>query len=174
MKSTFLVLIIASLVVFGQAVEDKAKGKPEGKDKRLAATGVKDLDIKKLEGKWFEIASSQAIHQIFTKGCMCSRIEMKQLQEDKLHVMAGCRNETNNEIISVNGTLTQVKPKENKALFHLAFTEKNATVAVPISKEEAKKVEEVKKADKDKATDKGKAAVKENKDLSVNTIVLKS
>jgi len=147
-------------------VEDKDKSKMDkGKEKRIAATGVKDLDMKKLEGEWFEVASSAAIHQIFTKGCACSRIEMKKLAENKLHVMAACHNETSNEIVSVNGTLTQIKPNENKALFHLAFTEKNATVPVAISPEEQKKVEEAKK---------GKTVEKKDEHLSANAIVLKA
>lgn len=174
-KAIALLLVVAATFAFAQPAKHEAgKEGDVAKAKRMAAVGPKDFDIKKLEGKWFNVGSSAAIHKMFVEGCTCNELEFKRLTDQKLHAVAACQNKEG-KITAINGTLTMVRPQENKSLFHLAFTEKKGDVkGVEVNKTEAEKVKKIEKAD-----DKQKGSVSEEqkgkamKAEDANAIVLK-
>jgi len=170
-KGIALLLCITVTFVAAQPKEAAAKAgeSDDPKAKRMAAVGPKDLDMKKLVGKWFNVASSSAIHKSFIEGgCTCNELEFKTLSDDKLHVIAACQGK-DGKINSVKGTLTLVRPKENKSLFRIEFVEKKGDIKdVAVNKTEAETVKKIEKGD-DQAKATGKEMVKED----ANVIVLK-
>lgn len=178
MKAVVLCVLVFAAFVAAQdkPIDAKAADKGEALKKRMAAVGVKDLDLKKLAGKWFNVAGSAAITKDFIKACTCNELNFKQIESNKLHVIALCRNVEAKKINSVNGTLTQVQPQQNKALFHLAFTEKQGDIkGVKVNQTEAAEVKKQVEGKKDeKPIAKAGDAEAKAKDLSVNTVVLKA
>jgi len=148
MKAICCVLVCLVLVSATDITKDEKTGERlDAAKKRMAAKGVKDLDLSKLKGKWFEIAGSSALHESFLKDCRCNAVEFHKLSDAKVQMRACCKGKDNKDI-KVNGTLTQTK--ENASIFQLEFTGKKGDVkGVNVNKTEAREVSSIKSGDRD-------------------------
>jgi lipocalin len=137
----FLLIGVVLVACADTTKDEKSDQRVDAAKKRMAAKGVKDFDISKLKGKWYQIGGSAALHESFLKDCRCNAVEFDKLTDNKAIMKACCRAKDNKEI-KVNGTLTQ--NKDNKALFNLEFTGKTADVkGVNVNKTEAREVQKI-------------------------------
>jgi lipocalin len=162
MKS-FIAIALVVLVAFA-AAQDATKDKEAHKDMKEDMTHsqeVKNVDLTKLVGPWYEIAATGALIKSFLKGCTCNQLTFHKLEANRLLGVSSCKNMTTGELKSVNGTLTQVKPNSN--VFRIDFIETdvqavkkqdiNQTAAQEVKpiKEQIVKGEDAKKPEADKS-----------------------
>jgi lipocalin len=96
-------------------------------EKRQKAPLIKDFNIRNLEGKYYEIASTKELHKTFQKGCICSTVDFKLLEQNKLHVTLNCKNQTDNKMAKAEGTWTMIQP----GAFRMEFIEKKSAPTIP-------------------------------------------
>jgi len=145
-----LLVVCCVLVSAADITKDEKTGERlDAAKKRMAAKGVKDFDVSKLHGKWYEIAGSSALAESFLPDCRCNAVDFHKLTDTKIQMGAVCKSKESKDI-RVNGTLAQ--NKDNKAIFQLEFTAKKGDVkGVHVNKTEAREVSNIKgKGDENK------------------------
>jgi lipocalin len=109
----------------------------------MKAEAVKDLDLNKFQGLWYEIGSSGAIQKSFTKDCKCTSILFSLADNNAFNMLAKCINMSNDEVISARAK--SVPFDGSRSSFSLVFAAQNASAAggagAAALKEEPKKKE---------------------------------
>ena len=137
MKAVALLLVVLVVCASAQEVKDQSnKDVSHSKD-------VKDVDLSKLVGNWYQIAATKE-HKYLLKGCSCNQLSFHKMEENKLFGVSSCKNMTTGQTQSVNGTLTQLKDRSNA--FRIEFVESNvaAIKQEEINKTAAQEVKPIK------------------------------
>jgi len=152
-------LLFVLAIVLAVAEQDnivKSKASQVG----LLQNSIKELNLKKLEGKWYEIAASQIIHQTSEKGCDCFTSSFHLVQQSRFHVLNECSNRTTDKRETIEGTLTQLMPDRHPGAFYIDFKQTNAPgLDIVHAQKETEQKENVKENVKDQQN---KETVKES------------
>jgi len=157
-----LIVLLSSTAILADTVTEKKESRTEqGGGQKLMEHGdvaherrskafeasVKELDFKRLEGKWLQYAGSLSIHRIFLKDCSCPVINYKLIDEKarKFLLVSTCKNDTSGKVVSVNGTMTQVDERSPGA-FRIEVIETEHAPNIPekfINKTEKQEVKDI-------------------------------
>lgn len=100
MKKT---LIAASLCTFAMGFSPMSHA-----NKTVAPSTVKQVDLKRYAGKWYEIAS---FPNFFQRGCQCTTATYT-LEGDKIYVLNQCRRGSKDKLSKANGKAWQPDPSQ--------------------------------------------------------------
>jgi len=168
MRSLLFVLAIIALALAEQ--ENIVKSESGQGPVNLLQDSIKELDLKKLEGKWYEIAASPIVHQTFEKGCDCLTTSFKPIQHSKFDVLNECYNRTTNKRVTVEGALTQLMADRHPGAFYIEFKQANTPgLNIVHAQKEKEQKENVKDNVKDQQTKEpvkdSSATIKDLKDI---------
>jgi lipocalin len=92
----------------------------------MKAEAVKNLDLKRFQGLWYELGSSGAIQQAFTKDCKCNTILFSLKDQNSFDMLAKCINASSNKPITAHAISHPLDAKQ-PAAFMLKFVAENAS-----------------------------------------------